>query len=70
MRIVTIICNILLIGCIGWAFVDQYPHPKEGGFIAYTVLIVSAPILNLVVLLVTRRKSTEPYSEKDAVKKT
>jgi hypothetical protein len=56
-RIVTIICNIVLFGFICWAFMDQYPHPKEEGFVAYAILTVLTPILNLVVLLQSGRKS-------------
>jgi len=51
MRIVAIICNIVFFGFICWAIVDQHPHSKEDGLIAYTVLMVLTPILNLVVLL-------------------
>jgi hypothetical protein len=49
MRIVAIICNIVFIGFVCRAFVDQYPHPKEYGFIAFTVLMILTPILSLVV---------------------
>jgi hypothetical protein len=49
-RIMTIICNIVLLGLIFCAFIDQYPHPKESGVIAFTVLIMLNPIINLVVL--------------------
>jgi len=48
MRFVAIICNIVLLGFICWAFVDQYPHPEEDGLIAFTMLTVSTPILSLV----------------------
>jgi uncharacterized membrane protein len=51
MRIVAIICNIIFLGFVCWALVDQYPHPKEGGLIAMVVLMFLTPILNVVVLL-------------------
>ena len=50
MKIIAIICNIVFIGFVCWAFVDQYPHPKEDGIIAFTVLMVLIPILSLLVL--------------------
>jgi hypothetical protein len=50
MRTVAIICNIVFLVHFCWAFVDQYPHPEEEGFVVFTVLMVLTPILNLVVL--------------------
>ncbi len=50
MSVVAIICNAVLLGFICWAFVDQYPHPEEEGFLAYAVLIALTPILSLVAL--------------------
>jgi|WetSurMetagenome_2_1015567.scaffolds.fasta_scaffold135987_1 multidrug transporter EmrE-like cation transporter len=50
-RIVALICNTVVIGFVIWAFIDQYPHPKEEGYIAYLVLTVLTPILNLAALL-------------------
>jgi len=49
-RTVTIICNIVFLAHFCWAFVDQYPHPEEEGFIPFAVLMVLTPILNLVAL--------------------
>ena len=51
LRIVAIFSNIIFLGIHSWAFVDQYPHPEENGFIAFVVLIVLTPILSLVVLI-------------------
>ena len=51
LRIVAIFSNIIFLGIHSWAFVDQYPHPEEDGFIAFVVLIVLTPILSLVVLI-------------------
>jgi hypothetical protein len=53
MKILAIICNIVFIGFVCWAFVDQYPHPKEEGIIAFTVLMVLTPILSLVALFLS-----------------
>jgi hypothetical protein len=50
MRTVTIICNIVLFGFACWALADQYPHPEEGGFIPYALLVLATPILNVVAL--------------------
>jgi len=50
-RVVAAICNVVLLGFTGWAYVDQYPHPEEPGFTAFTVLMALTPILSLVVLL-------------------
>ena len=50
-RIAGIICNIVFLVFHCWAFVDQYPHPDEDGFIAFVVLIALTPILSLVVLI-------------------
>jgi hypothetical protein len=51
MKIVAIICNIVLLGFVCWALVDQYLHPKEDGVVAFAVLMGSTPILSLVALL-------------------
>lgn len=49
LKIVAIICNIVLLGFACYAFVNQYSqHPKESGFILYAVIVLLAPILNLV----------------------
>ena len=51
MQIGLIVWNIVLLGFICWAFVDQYPHPQEEGFIAYVLIMVLTPILSIVALL-------------------
>ena len=56
MRIVAIICNIVFLGFHCWAFVDQYPHPRQDGVIAYAVLIVLTPILSVVAHLSKNQK--------------
>jgi len=50
MKIVAIICNVVFFGFVCWALVDQYPHPKEDGFIAFAVLMVLTPIINVLTL--------------------
>ena len=50
-RVVAAICNVVLLGFTGWAYVDQYPHPKEDGFVAFIVLMVLTPILSLAALV-------------------
>lgn len=54
MRMLAIICNIVFLGFVCWAFVDQYPHPEEDGFLAFAVLMVLTPVLSLVVLFFSR----------------
>ena len=51
MRIAVIMCNIVLLGFICWALIDQYPHPEEDGFITYVILMMATPILSITVLL-------------------
>jgi hypothetical protein len=50
MRTAAIVSNIVLLGFICWSLVDQYPHPKEAGFIPFVVLSLFTPGLNLFVL--------------------
>jgi hypothetical protein len=50
LKIMAGILNIVLLGFIGWALVDQYPHPNEEGFIPYVVLMVLTPMLTLAAL--------------------
>ncbi len=50
-RILAITSNVVLLGFICWAFVDQFPHPQEEGLIPYTILIVLTPVLSLMVLV-------------------
>ncbi len=54
--------NAVLLGLFCWAFVDQYPHPAEEGFVAYVVLMVATPILSVVALSrgLPRRASDPP----------
>jgi len=48
--------NIVLLGCFCWAFLDQYPHPKEDGFVAYVVLSLLTPIVSAVTLFLASRR--------------
>jgi hypothetical protein len=50
-RVAVALCNVVLLGFTGWAFVDQYPHPEEDGFVAFIVLMVLTPILSLAALV-------------------
>jgi len=50
-RVAAALCNVVLLGFTGWAYVDQYPHPEEPGFTAFTVLMVMTPILSLAALV-------------------
>ncbi len=52
-----VVANLLLVGFAGWAFLAQYPHPKEEGMVAvaslalFTVLIFFTPIFSILVLI-------------------
>jgi hypothetical protein len=45
------VCNMALVAFIGWALVDQHPHPSEKGFVAYVVMMLATPTLSAAVLL-------------------
>lgn len=51
LKIVAIICNIVLVGLSYWAFVSQYPHPKEEGFLLFIVILFLTPILSSIAIL-------------------
>jgi len=44
-------CNILLLGLMCWAYIDQYPHPDEEGFLAFMVVVLVTPVLSALALL-------------------
>jgi len=44
------IANLILLGFVCWALVDQHPHPTESGFVPYAVLMVLTPLLSAVTL--------------------
>jgi hypothetical protein len=48
---VAAVCNLVLLGLTAWAYADQYPHPEEPGFTAFTVLMVLTPIVSLAALV-------------------
>jgi peptidoglycan/LPS O-acetylase OafA/YrhL len=43
--------NVLLLGAVCWALVDQYPHPAEPGFVPYVLVVALTPVLSVVALL-------------------
>jgi len=45
------VCNMALVAFIGWALVDQHPHPREEGFLAYVMMMLATPTLSAAVLL-------------------
>ena len=51
LQIAAIIGNIVHIGFVCRALVDQYPHPAEEDFIPYVLMTVLLPILSPVVIL-------------------
>ncbi len=50
---VALACNVIWLGFTCWALVDQYPHPKEEGLVAFVFLMVLTPIISLAALLRT-----------------
>ncbi len=57
LRIVTVFFNVASLGFVIWAFIDQYPHPNEEGFIEYLTLMVLTPVLSSLVLIPRKAKS-------------
>ena len=49
-----VIFNIVFLAFAFWSFADQYSHPEEPGFLPF-VLMIAAPVLNLLVLLYSRK---------------
>ncbi len=56
-RNVAILCNVVFLIRSVWAFVQQYPHPKEDGFVAFVVLVATTPIFSMFVLVRSRAGS-------------
>ena len=54
LKTATVIFNVLLLGSCVWAFADQYPHPRENGFVAYLLVVGLTPILSIVAILYRR----------------
>ncbi len=49
------VCNVVLLARICWAYVQEYPHPSEPGFVPYMIVAVATPILSVVALLRAER---------------
>jgi len=43
--------NLALLAFSVWAFISQYPHPREEGFVAYMVFVFLTPVLTSVVMV-------------------
>lgn len=56
LKIAVVICNVVLLGFCVWAFMEQYPHPKEHGYIAYLLVVGLTPVLSSVAILFRRIK--------------
>jgi hypothetical protein len=50
-----VIFNFVFLAFVCWSLADQYPHPEEPGFLPFFVLMIAAPVLNLLVLLYSRK---------------
>ena len=59
MKIVALILNIAIIGFASWSIATNYPHPKEYGVLAYTLLVVLTPVLSLITILISRANKFE-----------
>lgn len=59
MKIAAGLFNLLLLGFAGWALVAGYPHPKEEGVVAFTVLVMLTPVISLAALFQGRRIRAE-----------
>jgi hypothetical protein len=58
-RRVAVLLNVGLLASSCWAMVTQYPqHPKEEGLLAFAMLVLLTPILNIVVLLQIMKRKT------------
>ncbi len=58
-KIPAVICNIIFIGFVIWALVDQYPHPRESGYIPFVILMFLTPIVTVVALLINLFKQKQ-----------
>jgi hypothetical protein len=58
-EIFAIICNIIFLIFVIWAFIDQYPHPAETGFIEFSILMILTPLISLTALFIDRFKSKQ-----------
>ncbi len=52
--------NIVLAACILWAWIDQYPHPSEAGFVPYVVVAALTPLLSAGFLFFGGRNTRQP----------
>jgi hypothetical protein len=50
-RRAAVACNVVLLAFVCWALVDQYPHPREAGFIEYVIAVVLTPLVSAAALL-------------------
>jgi hypothetical protein len=57
---VAVVANLVLLAAVCWALVDQSPHPKEEGFLAYAVLTLLTPVLSAIVLVRTGTRRRRP----------
>ncbi len=50
LRAASAVMNLVSLGFVCWALVDQYPHPNEVGFLEFVILTVVTHALNIIVL--------------------
>ena len=54
MKALVVTSNIILLGFSLWAFISQYPHPRESGFIAFIILLLLTPVLSSFAIIRNR----------------
>lgn len=59
-KIAATVFNVVMLGHAGWALMDQYPHPREEGFVPFVILLLVTPVLNIVALWRTRARGVQP----------
>ncbi len=50
-RRAAVVGNVVLVAAVVLAFVDQYPHPEEAGFVEYMIAVLLTPIVSVWALL-------------------
>jgi len=66
LRIAAVICNVILLGSCIWAFLNQHPHPREEGYIAYLLVVALTPVLSIIAILQGReRKQSRERKRKE-----
>ena len=60
LRTVTIVANLVFLGFIVWALIDQSPHPEEEGFLPFVLLMILTPIISTGALMLAHARPGSP----------